>query len=75
MQLSLTPLAPTYSAPTIDDTLRPPLSIQLTANPLLPLIPAGALGPIYPLGGTLGSVPMASAPIKLSKKRSKKHSK
>ena len=71
VQLLLSPSA--QNALTIEDTPRPPVNIQLTANPLVPLIPA--LGPIFPLGGSLGSVPVASAPVKLSKKRSRKHSK
>ena len=74
-QLSLSQLASANVAPTIDDTPRPPLNIQLTPNPLVPLIPAGVLGPVFPLGGSLGSVPVASAPMKQSKKRSKKHAK
>ena len=56
-----------------EDIPRPPPNIQLTANALTPLIPA--LGPVFPLGGSLGSVPIAAVPAKMSKKRAKKHSK
>ena len=90
IQLSLTPVNATSIAPTnlnaVDDAPRPPLSIQLAHNPVIPLVPAsisggtsasiGMLGPLNPLGGTLGSVPLtANALKKSSRRKSKKHAK
>ena len=75
--LTLTPAPQVHIT---EDAPRPPLNIQLTANPLAPLLPAriplGALGPVNPLGGALGSVYMAaSSAAKPSRKRSRKQHK
>ena len=76
VQLTLTPVGPSSIAPVIDDEPRIPMNIQLASNPLVPLIPPGVLGSPNPLGGTLGSVPLAAVPLKIpAKKRSKKQSK
>ena len=92
IQLSLTPVNATSIAPTnlnaVDDAPRPPLSIQLAHNPVIPLVPASIsggtsasryiemLGPLNPFGGTLGSVPLtANALKKSSRRKSKKHAK
>jgi len=68
IQLTLTP-----SAQASEDTPRLPLNIQLAANPVLPLF---SIPPPTPLGGTMGSVPMAAPVLKQSSRRkSKKGSK
>ena len=68
VQLTLTPAA--LDAP------RLPLNIQLAPNQPLPLmtIPPGILGTPSPLGGTIGSVPMAASTSKTSSKRKSKKS-
>jgi len=71
VQLTLTPndQAPAF-------TPRLPMNIQLPTNPMLPLvpIPAGVFGTPTALGGTLGSVPVASSTSKKSAKRKSKRS-
>ena len=68
IQLTLTP-----SAQASDDTPRLPLNIQLAANPMVPLF---SIPPPTPLGGTMGSVPVAAPTLKQSSRRkSKKGSK
>ena len=71
VQLTLTPSAqgPAFAA-------RPPINIQLPANPVAPLmtIPANVLGTPAVLGGTLGSVPVASSALKKSGRRKSKGS-
>ena len=80
IQLSLTPVGPNSIAAVTDDIPRIPMTINLAPNPLVPLhsqtIPAGILGSLNPLGGTLGSVNLAAVPLKkVSKKKSKKQNK
>ena len=67
VQLTLTPA--------ILDAPRLPLNIQLAPNPPVPLmtIPPGILGVPSPLGGMMGSVPVAAAIPK--KRKSKKATK
>jgi len=71
VQLTLTPndQAPAF-------TPRLPMNIQLPTNPMVPLvpIPAGVFGTPTALGGTLGSVPVASSTSKKSAKRKSKRS-
>ena len=68
IQLTLTPA--------VLDAPRLPLNIQLAPNQPLPLmtLPPGILGTPSPLGGTMGSVPVAASSTKTSSKRKSKKS-